>query len=109
MSCRVCSDGRPRRFGGVQGGGGTINTAYIERLNATFRQRLAWLTRRTRCLAQQTATLAAGMYIVGCFYNFCDNHQSLRLRLWTGERRYRWVQRTPAMAAALTDHRWTPS
>lgn len=89
-------------------GGGTINTAYIERLNASFRQRLAWLTRRTRCLAQQTATLTAGMYIVGCFYNFCDNHQSLRLRLWTGEQRYRWVQRTPAMAAGLTDHRWTP-
>ena len=26
-------------------------SAYIERLNATFRQRLPWLTRRTRCLA----------------------------------------------------------
>ena len=28
--------------------GGQINTAFIERLNATFRQRLAWLARRTR-------------------------------------------------------------
>ena len=26
-------------------------SAYIERLNATFRQRLPWLIRRTRCLA----------------------------------------------------------
>ena len=49
-----------------------INTAYIERLNATFRQRLAWLTRRTRNLAQQTETLLAGMFVLGCFYNFCD-------------------------------------
>ena len=43
-------------------GGGVINTAYIERLNATFRQRLACLARRTRSLAQQQATLTAGMY-----------------------------------------------
>jgi transposase-like protein len=89
-------------------GGGTINTAYIERLNGSFRQRLASLARRTRCLAQQATTLHAGMYIVGCFYNLCDEHTSLRLRLWITERRYHWVQRTPAMTAALTDHCWTP-
>jgi transposase-like protein len=87
--------------------GGVINTAYIERLNATFRQRLSWLARRTRNLAQQTETLMAGMFIVGCMYNFCDNHHSLRLKLSVGERGYRWVQRTPAMAAGLTDHRWS--
>lgn len=90
-------------------GGGVINTAYIERLNATFRQRLACLARRTRCLVQEQATLTAGMYVVGCFYNFCDEHGSLRLRLWITERRHRWVQRTPAMAAKLTDHCWTPT
>jgi len=38
-------------------GGGVINTAYIERLNATFRQRMPWLARRTRNLAQQVETL----------------------------------------------------
>jgi transposase-like protein len=88
-------------------GGGVINTAYIERLNATFRQRLAYLARRTRYLAQQKETLMAGMYIVGNFYNFCDNHHSLRLKLSVGSRGHRWVQRTPAMAAGLTDHRWS--
>ncbi|MBE7554170.1 MAG: hypothetical protein HS126_24165 [Anaerolineales bacterium] len=51
-----------------QGLGG-INTAYIERLNATFRQCLASLTRRTRALAQQPETLQA-WHVVGCFYNF---------------------------------------
>ena len=51
-------------------GKGVINTAFIERLNATFRQRISALTRRTRNLAQQAETLVAGMYLVGCFYNF---------------------------------------
>ena len=86
-------------------GGKVINTAYIERLNATFRQRLACLARRTRYVVQEQAPLTAGMYVVGCFYNFCDAHESLRL--WITERRHHWVQRTPAMAVQLTDHCWT--
>jgi transposase-like protein len=87
--------------------GGSLNVAFIERLNATFRQRLTVLTRRTRALARQTPTLEAAMYLLGCVYNFCTNHQSLRLPLYLTERDRRWVQRTPAMAAGLTDHRWT--
>jgi hypothetical protein len=90
-------------------GKGVINTAFIERLNATFRQRISALTRRTRNLAQQAETLVAGMYLVGCFYNFCDFHKSLRLKLSVGSFRHRWVQRTPAIAAGLTDHQWTPA
>jgi transposase-like protein len=90
-----------------QGKAGVLNTAYIERLNATFRQRLVWLSRRSRVLAHQTATLTAGMYIVGCFYNFCETHKSLRIRLAYGSFNHRWVQRTPALAAALTDHVWS--
>jgi transposase-like protein len=87
--------------------GGVINTAFIERLNATFRQRLACLVRRGRALARQVETLEAGMYLVGCVYNFCTHHKSLRLRLWITERRTHWVQRTPAVAAELTDHLWS--
>lgn len=88
-------------------GGGMINTAYIERLNATFRQRLACLFRRTRHLARQNTTLQDSMFILGCVYNFCDFHKSLRLRLSVGRRSFRWVGRTPALAAGLTDRRWT--
>jgi transposase-like protein len=91
----------------VSQAGGVINTAFIERLNATFRQRLSCLTRRTRTLAQQAETLTAGMYVLGCVYNFCDYHKSLRLRLWLSRCQYHWVPRTPALAAGLTDHRWT--
>jgi transposase-like protein len=90
-------------------GKGVINTAFIERLNATFRQRINALTRRTHNLAQQAETLVVGMYLVGCFYNFCDFHRSLRLKLSVGSFGHRWVQRTPAIAAGLTDHQWTPA
>jgi hypothetical protein len=90
-------------------GKGVINTAFIERLNATFRQRIHSLTRRTRTLAQRAETLVAGMYILGGFYNFCDFHHSLRLKLSVGSFGYRWVQRTPAIAAKLADHQWTPA
>jgi transposase-like protein len=90
-------------------GQGMINTAFIERLNATFRQRLNSLARRTRTLVRKAQTLEAGMYVVGCLYNFCDPHHSLRLKLSVGRFGYRWVQRTPAIAAGLTDHIWTPA
>src|SRR3970282_2790186 len=89
-------------------GKGLINTAFIERLNATFRQRLNHLVRRTRTLAYRSETLVAGMYIVGCFYNLCDYHHSLRLKLSIGSFGHHWVQRTPAIEAQLTDHQWTP-
>jgi hypothetical protein len=47
------------------------------------------------------------VYLMGSIYNFCSEHQSLRLKLWVGERGFRWVQRTPAMAAGITDHCWS--
>jgi transposase-like protein len=46
-------------------GDGVINTAYIERLNATFRERLAPLARRCRALARHTLTLHEGRFVVG--------------------------------------------
>jgi hypothetical protein len=72
-----------------------INTAYIERLNATFRERLAPLVRRTRAGVHRRCTLEAGMWLVGACYNLVWVHSSL------GE------GRTPAMAASLTEHRWS--
>src|SRR2546425_5094518 len=46
-------------------GGGVINTAYIERLNATFRARLASLTRRGRGFGPPTLSPQHGMYFIG--------------------------------------------
>jgi len=75
--------------------GQQIHTAYIERLNATFRARLGTLTRRTRGLARRTGRLHRGMYLLGTCYNFCTPHASL------GQ------GQTPAMAAGITDHIWS--
>jgi transposase-like protein len=88
------------------GTGKGINTAYIERLNATFRASLAVLVRRGRAIAHKQAMLTAGMNLVGCAYNFCWHHESLRLAAPEGSGR-KWLHRTPAMAAGLTDHRWS--
>ena len=85
--------------------GERINTSYIERLNATFRSRLAALVRRGRGLAHRAPTLASGMYLVGCSYNFCTEHRSLRVAVAEGTRK--WQGRTPAMAAGWTDHVWS--
>jgi transposase-like protein len=86
--------------------GTVINTAYIERLNATFRSALAPLVRRGRAIAHIETTLTAGMYLVGCAYNFCWCHRSLRWRAGEGGSR-QWLGRTPAMAAGITDHPWS--
>ena len=70
-----------------------INTAYIERLNATFRARMPALVRRTRGLARTCQRLETEMFWTGTLYNFCTVHTSL--------------EATPAMAAGLTDHVWS--
>lgn len=75
--------------------GGSIHTAYIERLNATFRARLAPLARRTRAAGRTVARLEAGMWLVGTVYNFCAPHRSLA------------CGQTPAMAAGITGRVWT--
>jgi hypothetical protein len=86
--------------------GTVINTAYIERLNATFRAHLAPLTRRGRAIARTEAALTAGMWLVGTTYNFCWPHPSLR-QLTADHASRKWLLRTPAMAAGLTEHPWT--
>lgn len=72
---------------------GVINTAYIERLNATVRTWLPALTRRSRTPAWQVPHLEAAMFWMGVVYTFCRVHATL--------------QGTPAMAADLTDHVWS--
>ena len=72
---------------------GLINTAYIERLNATFRARMPALVRRTRCPARTTQRLTTELFWTGVVYNFCTVHSSL--------------DATPTMAAGLTDHVWS--
>jgi hypothetical protein len=94
-------DGTPARVETLRRrspGDGVINTAYIERLTATFREHLAPLARRSRALARRTLTLHHSMYLIGTVYHCCTPHASLTpMRGGT----------TPAMAAGITDHCWT--
>jgi transposase-like protein/IS1 family transposase len=82
-------------------GGVVLNTAFIERLNGTFRERLASLTRKSRHAARRLAALEMGMYLIGCSYNFCFAHHELSKHSHMGS------ACTPAMAAGLTDHVWS--
>src|SRR5262249_22387514 len=82
------------------GTGTGVNTAYIERLNATVRARLTGLVRRG------PTRLQAAVYLLGCVYNFCWPHDSLRVAAPPGSGR-KWLGRTPALAAGLTDHVWS--
>ena len=94
-------DGTPARVETLRRraqGDGVIKTAYIERLNATFRERLAPLARRCRALARHTLTLQHGMDLIGTVYNFCTPHASLA---------HAGRGTTPAMAAGITDHCWS--
>ena len=76
-----------------QCGLGLFNTAYVERLNATFRARMPVFVRRTRNLARNMSRVEVELFWTGVVYNFCTEHSTL--------------EATPAMAAGLTDHIWS--
>ncbi len=82
-------------------GGSVLKTAFIERLNGTFRQRLASLTRKSRHAAHRLRALETGLYLIGCTYNFCVVHHELSTASHRGS------ACTPAMAAGLSDHVWS--
>ena len=82
-------------------GGSVLKTAFFERFNGTMRERLATLTGKCRHAAHRLAGLEAGMYLIGCIYNFCWPPQELSSRRQVGH------PCTPAMAAGLSDHIWS--
>jgi IS1 family transposase/transposase-like protein len=94
------------------GVGQVINTAFIERLNLSIRQGVAALGRKVTSLAKTDGGLRDQLSLWRAYYNFCLPHSTLRLPLpepqptkGNGSPR-KWQQRTPAMAAGLTDHIW---
>ena len=84
---------------------GVINTAYMERRNATCRARPAPLARRSRALARHPLTRQHGMDLIGTVDNFCTPHASRDLATLGAGRRC--VQQTPTMAAGITEHCWS--
>jgi len=88
-------------------GGTVLNTAFIERLNGTIRQRLASLTRKCRHAARRLAGLESGMWLLGCTYNLCWPHHELSRQATSAQEGPGEVLLTPAMASGLTDHIWS--
>jgi hypothetical protein len=95
------------------GESGTIQTAFVERLNLTVRQAVTALTRRTWSIAQSPAELVLHLEWWRAYYHVIRPHASLSEPLAQPRQRggkrlpQRRRQRTPAQAADITDHRWT--
>ncbi|WP_189056515.1 hypothetical protein [Deinococcus daejeonensis] len=85
-----------------QGRPGAVNTVFVERLNATLRTWLPALVRRSRHAGSDGERLERHVFLVLAAYNFIRPHRSLRVQV-----NGRWVDRTPGMAAGVTDHAWT--
>jgi transposase-like protein/IS1 family transposase len=80
-----------------------IQTAFIERVNLTFRQGIAPLGRRTWAYAQTIENLQLHCEWFRLYYHLVRTHQSLTLRSPASPSR----EQTPAMAAGITDHIWS--
>jgi IS1 family transposase len=93
--------------------GHQINTAFIERLNLTLRAHIPALGGQVLSFAKTRVGLSQQVSLSRAYDNFCLPHRSLRLRLpepiptkGHGSPQC-WPARTPARAAAITDHVWT--
>jgi hypothetical protein len=74
------------------------NRSFIERLNLTIRQGLAYPIRRTICHAPWKERLEDHLELIRCYYNFVGPHKALK---------FGREDRTPAMQAVLTARRLT--
>jgi hypothetical protein len=83
------------------------HTAYIERTNLTSRTMNGRLVRKTLSFSKELRSLEAASTLEDAIYNFTRSVRTLRVELPHPSKQARWHQRSPAMAAGLTDHIWT--
>ena len=83
------------------------HTAYIERTNLTSRTMNGRLVRKTLSFSKELRFLQASSALEDAIYNFTRSVKTLRVEIANPPDQTRWQQRTPAMAAGLTDHVWT--
>ena len=85
-----------------------ISTVYIERHNLTLRHDNRRLTRKTIAFSKRVTQLEAQMFIYQGYYNFVRPHRTLKLPIADHHgTSKKWQFRTPAMAAGLSDHKWS--
>ena len=70
-----------------------ICTSYIERQNLNVRMSIRRMTRLTNGFSKKWENHEAAIALYFAYYNFCWKHSTLKM--------------TPAMAAGITDHKWT--
>jgi hypothetical protein len=80
-----------------------VNTVYVERHNGSDRNRNGRKVRKTYGFSKDWEVHEAMTYFTMYSYNFCWAVRTLRVQDAAGN----WQQRTPAMAAGLTDHVWS--
>jgi len=83
------------------------HTAYVERTNLTSRTMNGRLVRKTLSFSKELRLLKAANALEDAIYNFTRSVKTLRVELPHPSKQARWQQRSPAMAAGLTDHIWT--
>lgn len=79
-----------------------VNTCFVERHNGTDRNRCSRKVRKSYAFSKAWDVHRAATLFSHFGYNFCWPVRTLRHRGPDG----RWVARTPAMAAGLTDRVW---
>ena len=84
-----------------------INTSYVERDNLTSRQSNGRLVRKTLSHSKKDYYLQRHLDLEDAVFNFVRPHLALRKALPQPMNGRKWDQRTPAIAAGLTDHVWT--
>jgi hypothetical protein len=82
------------------------STAYVERTHLTMRHFNGRLTRKTLAFSKEIGMYRASAAWEDLIYNLARPLKTLRVEVLDDPRR-RWMQRSPAMAAGLTDHIWT--
>ena len=80
-----------------------VNVSFLERQHLTDRHHNARKRRKTYCFSKCWEAHEAATYFTLYSYNFCWPVRTLRVRLPDQS----WQERTPAMAAGLTDHVWS--
>lgn len=92
----------------------TISTAHVERDNLTSRQTSSRLVRKALSFSKSMEELRYHTALDDLAHNFSRYHDSLRVKLakpqpTRGKKGTpkKWMRRTPAMAAGITNHRWT--
>lgn len=78
-----------------------MTTVFVERHNGSNRNRRK--VRKTCCFSKDWDVHEAMTYFTMVSYNFCWPVRTLRVEVTKGQ----YQQRTPALAAGLTDHVWT--